>query len=174
MLVVVANIFRKIRTTIMSEQHQQPPSHPNLKPYPPAEKDMQRLVLVLDGPRKEDPKCGAIDQEQQTNREVELIAGTTMETDGINKYQLLGTDIVKGTVSGWGVPYWTIHGNPERVRSTRMRGENPDVQLRFVPGATHKVRYNSRLPVVIYCPHNMECRYRIWKADPTASTVQAG
>ena len=43
---------------------------------------MQRLVLVLDGPGKEDPNCGAIDQEQ-TNREVELIAGTTMETDGI-------------------------------------------------------------------------------------------
>ena len=154
-------------------KQQQPPNHPNLKPYPPAEKGIQRLVLVLDGPGKEDPNCGAIDQEQ-TNREVELIAGTTMETDGYNKYQLLGTDIVKGTVSASGHPYWTIHGNPEKVRTTRMMGANPDVQQRFVTGATHKIRYNSRLPVVIYCPNNMECRYRIWKANSTASTVQAG
>lgn len=27
------------------------------------------------------------------------------------------------------------------------------------------LRYNSKLPIVIYAPKDMEVKYRIWKAD---------
>ena len=35
----------------------------------------------------------------------------------------------------------------------------------FVGGAPLKIRYNSRLPVVVYAPEGVEVRYRIWSAE---------
>ena len=32
-----------------------------------------------------------------------------------------------------------------------------------LPGQT-LVRYNSRLPIVLYTPDNVEVRYRLWRA----------
>jgi ecotin len=36
------------------------------------------------------------------------------------------------------------------------------------------IRYNSRLPVVVYVPEGVEVRYRIWRADPEAKVVPQG
>merc|ERR1712153_98117 len=100
-------------------------SHPNLKPYPPAGDDMKRLVIVLDGPGKDDPNCEPC-EEEENSKEVELIAGATIETDGINNCHLIGTQIAEETVSGWGFSYYKIIGDPSMVRSTMMAGEpNP-------------------------------------------------
>jgi len=34
----------------------------------------------------------------------------------------------------------------------------------FVHGEPLQIRYNSRLPVVVYAPKGYEVRYRIWNA----------
>ena len=36
------------------------------------------------------------------------------------------------------------------------------------------VRYNSRLPLVVYVPKGVAVRYRIWHADPEAKPVPEG
>ena len=36
------------------------------------------------------------------------------------------------------------------------------------------IRYNSRLPVVVYAPEGVELRYRIWKADPETKGLDQG
>jgi len=36
---------------------------------------------------------------------------------------------------------------------------------KFVTGATKLVRYNSRLPVVVFVPNGYELKYRLWKAQ---------
>ncbi len=33
-----------------------------------------------------------------------------------------------------------------------------------IPGE-YKLRYNSKLPMVIYLPKDAELRYRVWRAD---------
>ena len=43
---------------------------------------------------------------------------------------------------------------------------SPQVK-KFVTAAPIKIRYNSRLPVVIYVPEGYEVRYRIWEASKT-------
>ncbi len=47
---------------------------------------------------------------------------------------------------------------------------------RFVAlgGEPYLIRYNSRLPVVVYVPEGVEVRYRIWKAGPEAKAVAKG
>ena len=38
-------------------------------------------------------------------------------------------------------------------------------------GESKLIRYNSRLPLVVYVPKGVEVRYRIWKTDE--KTLQA-
>lgn len=146
------------------------PIHPELKPYPAAEKGMKRLVIVLDGAGKDNSGGGPVVGE--SDMEVELIAGATITTDGINRYRI-SADIKEDFVKGWGYNFWTISGNPELAMSTKMGG-NEAPREEFVKGASIKIRYNSRLPVVVYCPENMECRFCIWKVDGAAAVVAEG
>jgi serine protease inhibitor ecotin len=36
------------------------------------------------------------------------------------------------------------------------------------------IRYNSRLPVVVYAPEGAEVRYRIWSAPPETKAIGKG
>ncbi len=47
---------------------------------------------------------------------------------------------------------------------------------RFVTlgGEPTLIRYNSRLPVVVYVPEGVEVRYRLWTASPTAPPIEPG
>ena len=68
------------------------------------------------------------------------------------------------------------------ARSTRIGGtlmavdsEVPKVD-RFITlaGEAQLMRYNSRLPLVVYVPKGVEVRHRIWRADPEAKVVPEG
>ena len=37
---------------------------------------------------------------------------------------------------------------------------------KFVQGPSQLIRYNSRIPIVVYVPKGAEVRYRIWSATP--------
>jgi ecotin len=41
-------------------------------------------------------------------------------------------------------------------------------------GAPCLIRYNSRLPVVVYVPEGVEVRYRIWTAGTEAIAIEKG
>jgi ecotin len=47
---------------------------------------------------------------------------------------------------------------------------------RFIPlgGEPYLIRYNSRLPVVIYVPKDAEVQYRIWRGAPEALKARQG
>jgi ecotin len=47
---------------------------------------------------------------------------------------------------------------------------------RFVTlgGKPYLIRYNSRLPVVVYVPEGAEVRYRIWSAGDEIKTMEQG
>jgi ecotin len=45
---------------------------------------------------------------------------------------------------------------------------------KFVSGAPLLIRYNSRLPVVIYAPKGLEIRYRIWQAPQKTNKAEKG
>jgi ecotin len=41
-------------------------------------------------------------------------------------------------------------------------------------GEPYFIRYNSRLPVVVYAAEDVEVRYRIWRAEPKAKGMKKG
>jgi ecotin len=41
-------------------------------------------------------------------------------------------------------------------------------------GEPFLVRYNSRLPLVVYVPNGVEVRYRLWKAEPDTKAIEKG
>ena len=135
------------------------------KAYPKAEEGMVRYALFLE------PKA------DESRFRVELIVGKVIETDGVNKYGF-GGKIEAESIKGWGYTKYVVDKNAlDNPFSTRM-GVPPGTPKvkKFVPlsGAPTLVRYNSKLPVVVYVPAGGEVRYRIWEAPPEATPMLPG
>jgi len=139
------------------------PAADNMKAFPPAEKGMVRHVLQL-------PK-----QDDESAFKVELLVGKTVQVDAGNRYFFGGKIEVK-TIEGWGFPRYNV-SNLGPMAGTRI-AINPDAQKvkRFVTlgGEPLLIRYNSRLPIVVYVPEGVEVRYRVWSAGPEAKAIEAG
>lgn len=131
--------------------------HPELKAFPAAADGMERFVIVL--PHKERGEEDAF--------RVEIIVGKEMLTDGVNLVRLAGS-IEPRPLQGWGYTYYELTG-PAETLSTRMAPpEGAPLVKTFVTAAPLHIRYNSRLPVVVYTPKGYEVRYRIWNAPDMA------
>lgn len=125
-----------------------------LKDFEPAKAGHTRWVMQL--PAKKD----------ESRLKVELFAGKHMQVD-CNQHALQGA-ISKHQVQGFGYSYYRLDTDGT-VLATRMYC--PDVKRPlFVHVQPHTVRYNSKLPLVVYTPKGYRVRYRIWK---TKATTQA-
>lgn len=135
----------------------------NMKAFPPADEGMARHVLQL-------PK-----QDDESLFRLELIVGKMILTDANNVY-FFGGKIEEETIEGWGFPRFIVKalgpmgGTLMAVDPDAPKGE------RFVTlaGEPHLIRYNSRLPVVVYVPDGVEVRYRIWRAEPEMRPIELG
>jgi ecotin len=133
--------------------------HPELKAFPAAKEGMDRFVIVLPPLEKEDTS------------KIEIIPGKVMLTDGVNLVRL-GTTVEPRTLMGWGYTYYEVTGS-DVVMSTMMAPPEDGKQVeRFVAGTPLLVRYNSRLPVVVYAPVGSQVRYRIWEASETTGDAE--
>jgi ecotin len=135
--------------------------HPQLKAFPTAATGMTRFVITL-----ADKERG-----EEANFKVELLAGKTLMADGINKLTL-GSSLEAQPLEGWGYTYYQVSGS-DKVMSTLMAVPEGHQQVeQFVGGKPLIIRYNSRLPIVVYAPDGYEIRYRIWQAP--ATLINAG
>lgn len=124
-------------------------------PFPKAEKGMSRQVIYL-------PK-----QENEENFKVELLIGKTLEVD-CNRHMMSG-NLESRTLAGWGYDYFVL-AKLSAPASTMMAcldgGKRPEFVAANLGDAAMQ-RYNSRLPIVVYVPKDVEVRYRIWSASET-------
>jgi ecotin len=118
-----------------------------LKAFPAAKKGYQRFVIQLQ------PKSAEEDYQ------VEIFAGKTMRVD-CNKHGLIGKFLQKD-VQGWGYTYYEYQSDGQ-TRSTLMACPDKTLHEAFIAGSK-LVRYNSKLPVVVYVPKGFEVRYKIWE-----------
>jgi ecotin len=135
----------------------------NMKAFPPADEGMVRYVLQLPEQAKED------------SLKVELIVGKTVELDEANRY-FFGGQIEAVNIEGWGFTRYVV---PELgPMAGTLIAFDPDASAvpRFIQlrGEPYLIRYNSKLPVVVYVPEGVEVRYRIWKADPEPKPMNQG
>jgi len=133
-----------------------------LDAFPAPADGMVRYVITLD-----DKARG-----EEDRFKVELAAGKIILTDGVNSYRLANI-IESRNLKGWGYTYYEVTGSGETM-STLMAppAGTPQVE-RFVTGNPLLVRYNSRLPIVVYAPNSVQVRYRIWQADETFTDAAA-
>ena len=132
------------------------------KAYPAAAAGMKRIVIHLDA------------QADEYAWKIELWVGKVMETDGVNHIRG-GAKIAEKTVDGWGYSYF--EAKADGPMATTLIGVPPGTPkvTRFVTMAgTGPVRYNSRLPLVVYVLEGLEVRYRLWKAEPETRKGEAG
>jgi ecotin len=135
----------------------------NLKAFPPADAGMTRHVIMLPS------------HEQEDSLRVELQIGKTVSTDPHNRY-FFGGILREVNIEGWG---FTRHVLAELgPMAGTLMAVDPDVPKvdRFITlgGETQLLRYNSRLPLVVYVPEGVEVRHRIWRADAGFKPVPEG
>ena len=135
----------------------------DMNAFPPAEAGTVRYLLQV--PARDD----------ESALKVELIVGKTVLVDERNRY-FFGGKIEEETIKGWGFTRYLVR-NLGPMAGTLM-AIDPDVPkaARFITlgGDTFLVRYNSRLPIVVYVPEGVEVRYRIWAASAAAAPMDKG
>jgi ecotin len=134
-----------------------------LKAFPPAGKGMSRYVIYLPKMKNEDLF------------KVQLIVGKTMKLDPKNRYFFMGR-LEMESIPGWGYDRYLLKSLGLIAGS--MMAVDPDEPKidRFITigGEPELLRYNSRLPLVIYVPNGVEVRYRIWRAEEKIQTAAEG
>jgi len=122
----------------------------DLSMYAAATETLVRHIIAL--PKKEN----------EFDYKIELYVGLNMEVD-CNKHQLAG-ELLEKTVSGWGYPYFEFESSGQ-VMSTKMACPEESLHGAFVHANSMLIRYNSKLPIVVYTAGGYEVKYRIWKRD---------
>jgi ecotin len=135
----------------------------NLKAFPAAEPGMVRHVLQL-------PKL-----DDESAAKVELIVGMTAPVDEENRYFFTGK-LVAETIQGWGFQRYVLDRLGSMAGTMMAVDPNKPKVNRFIAlgGEPYLVRYNSRLPIVVYAPDGVEVRYRIWSASAETKPIEKG
>lgn len=126
-----------------------------LEAFPAAKEGMVRHVIFL---KK---------QKDESLYKVEIIPGKMMNVD-CNNHSIIGT-LDQKDLEGWGYNYFEFN-TKGLTRSTMMMCNKPNTD-RFITSETQIIRYNSKLPIVVYAPEGYEIQYRIWKADKKTKTA---
>ena len=122
----------------------------DLKAFPAATAGQTRHVINLPAQSDEDAL------------KVEVIVGKTMKVD-CNRHSF-GGRLQERTAEGWGYSYYVMDSLGQAA-STMMACPPGSERDAFVRASGQDlIRYNSRLPLVVYAPNDAEVRYRIWRA----------
>jgi ecotin len=135
----------------------------NMKAFPPAEEGMARYVIHVP------------EQADEAAWRVELLVGKTVQTDAANRYFFGGT-LETETIEGWGFDRHILRQlGPMAGTLMAVDPSIPRVD-RFITlgGEPRLLRYNSRLPLVVYVPEDVEVRYRFWRADEKIAIAERG
>lgn len=122
-----------------------------LEPYPTAAEGYVRQVIWL------------AEQPDEQQLKVELVLGINQETDC--NIQRFSGQLHKHEVQGWGYSFYELT-DVKGPLSTMMACPEGSNRVDFIPVYSENtfIRYNSKLPLVVYTPKNVELRYRIWSA----------
>lgn len=122
----------------------------DLKPFPEAANGFSRHVIRL------------AETSDEGNRKVEIRVGKNLMVD-CNRTRFAG-NLERHVAKGWGYPYYELKTPGGPVSTMMACPEDAPKTEQFVPvvGEGYLLRYNSKLPVVVYAPEGFTVRYRLW------------
>lgn len=132
----------------------------DMKPFPPAEDGFRRMVIRLAPLTNED------------DHKLELIIGKKMKVD-CNRHWF-GGQLTEEVATGWGFPYFVLKSVKGPASTLMACPPEKKEQEAFVQVQSDQglLRYNSKLPVVVYVPVDFEVQYRIWNAKEGLGVAQ--
>lgn len=142
------NNMEKEVTSIQDLEKLTKPTH-DTSMYPQAKKGEERILIHLPELKNEE------------DYEVELVVGKWMEVD-CNHHTLMG-ELKSETAKGWGYDYYMFETNGEMI-STRMACPDQELERKLINAKTKKVRYNSKLPIVVFVPEGYTVSYKLWNS----------
>jgi ecotin len=83
-----------------------------------------------------------------------------------------GSTIEARPLKGWGYTFYEVTGQDTTMSTMMAAPEGSEKVEQFVSGAPLLIRYNSRLPIVIYAPEGYEIKYRVWTAGDAVKAVK--
>ena len=93
----------------------------------------------------------------------------------MNKVSVVFSGLLESkSLSGWGYNYLVLAKLSEPASTMMACPDNTKTQ-KFIAanlGDAAMQRYNSRLPIVVYAPKDVEVKYRVWKAEDTVSKAE--
>ncbi len=127
-------------------------SKKNLQIWPKAEKGYQRFIIQLSTLANEDAA------------RIELIPQKKILVD-CNTILIHG-NMQSKTIQGWGYNYYRLD-SISLPASTLMACPNQTKQNKLISISTNLpfIKYNSKLPIVIYVPKDINLSYRVWSAS---------
>ncbi|PHM68308.1 serine protease inhibitor ecotin [Xenorhabdus sp. KJ12.1] len=125
----------------------------DLASFPEPSEGMVRSVITLT-PEKD-----------ENNYMVELMIGKSMMVDC--NHHWFGGNLETKNIDGWGYNYYELD-KVAGPMSTKMACADQKKTMKFVTVNLDKdafIRYNSKLPIVVYTPKTIKVKYRIWQAS---------
>lgn len=100
----------------------------------------------------------------EADKRVELVVGKTIEKDC--NHVSLGGKITEHNLEGWGYTYYQVDSSGTGMSTLMGCPEDMEKVEAFVQIPTRDLyRYNSKLPVVVYAPADLDVDIRIWAAE---------
>jgi ecotin len=98
-----------------------------------------------------------------------------VEVDAGNRY-FFGGQLEPETIRGWGYTRYVLRELGPLAGTLMAVDPNAPKVERFITlgGEPSLLRYNSRLPLVVYVPEGVAVRYRLWRAEDGYRTADAG
>ena len=107
---------------------------------------------------------------------VQLFLGKTVEVDELNMYYL-GGKIVEESIPDLGFKRYVLPSlGPLAGTLMAIDPSEPKINkfVPILPGYHLLLRYNLRVPIVVYVPEGCEVHYKLWKGDQAATIAKKG
>lgn len=108
--------------------------------------------------------------ENEENYKIELHIGKETSVD-CNQHFMNG-QLSEQNLEGWGYTYFKVESDGA-ISSTKMACLDSKLERKFITLTPQLVRYNSKLPVVVYVPENFSVKYKIFKASDALLDAKA-